>query len=86
MASFHLRSFQSMTVFLLFLQIILAENVNGQASGVANVTEVDQGGLWISKVLPYKVDKSIHKQEWIELLENTISYLNQLFCGCFYIR
>ena len=75
-----------MTVFLLLLLTILAENVRGQASAVTNVTEFDQDGLWIDKVLPFKVDKSINKQEWIEVIESTISFLNQLFCECFYIR
>ena len=76
-----------MTVLLLFLQITLAENVSGQASNVKNTTGFDQdGGLWIDKVLPFKVDKSINKSEWIQVIESTISYLNQLFCGCFYTR
>ena len=75
-----------MTVFLLLLLSILAENVSGQASNVTNTTGFDQEKLWISKVLPYKVDKSVNKQEWIKVLESTISYLNQLFCGVFYIR
>ena len=86
MASFVLCSFQSLKVFVLLLMIILTKNVSGQASGVTNVTEFVQDGLWISRVLPYKVDNSINKQEWIEMIESTISFLNQLFCGCFYIR
>ena len=85
MATFGLRSFQSLKVFLLLL-VILAEIVNGQTSGVTNATKVDQEILWNNKVLSYIVDKSIDKQEWIEVLDSTISYLNQLFCGCFYIR
>ena len=75
-----------MTVFLLLLLSILAENVSGQASNVTNTTGFDQEKLWISKVLPFKVDKSINKSEWLKSIESTISYLNHLFCGCFYIR
>ena len=85
MALFVLCLFQSLKVFSLLL-VILAENVRGQTSNVTNNTEFDQDGLWIDKVLPFKVDKSINKPEWIEVIDNTISYLNQLFCGCFYIR
>ena len=86
MASLVLHPFQSLKVFLILLVIIPVENVRGQTSNVTNATEFDQDGLFLSKVLPYKVDKSINKQEWIEVIESTISYLNQLFCGCFYIR
>ena len=39
---------------------------------------------WIDKVMPYKIDESL--KDLTELIESTISYLNQLFCGCFYIR
>ena len=39
---------------------------------------------WIDKVMPYKIDASL--KDWTALIESTISYLNQMFCGCFYIR
>ena len=39
---------------------------------------------WIDKVMPYKIDASL--KDWTELIESTISYLNRMFCGCFYIR
>ena len=39
---------------------------------------------WIGKVMPYKIDASL--KDWTELIESTISYLNRMFCGCFYIR
>ena len=39
---------------------------------------------WIDKVMPFEIDSSL--KEWTELIENTISHLNRMFCGCFYIR
>ena len=39
---------------------------------------------WFDNVMPFKIDPSL--EDWAELIKETISYLNHMFCGCFYIR
>ena len=39
---------------------------------------------WVDNMMPFKIDDTL--SEWIELIQSTISDLNQRFCGCFYIR
>ena len=57
------------------------------ASNVSNVYKSaieERKYRWIDEVMPYKIDESL--KDWKKLIEDTISYLNQMFCGCFYIR
>ena len=41
---------------------------------------------WDSKEMPYVIDKSINSTERRRNIEDAISSLNKLNCGCFYIR